>query len=79
MWPGGQGARGQAFGFTYSGRGPPFLANHSKKSTELLKEVNRQVQLVRPGFSFTSLQVVLNGRALLHVDANNAELSTLSH
>ena len=70
-------AKGQAFGLSVSRGKTAALANSSQKVSEMVKEVARQLSVHAPEFSFTTLQVVLNGRALLHCDSNNAGGSTV--
>ena len=64
-------AKGLSFGLTYSGKGGPFIGNRSRKATELVHAVNKQITARYPGFTYTSLHVVHNGRALVHTDKSN--------
>ena len=68
-------ARGQTFGLTFSNRNAPYVMHGTAKSKELIREVARQIGKTDPQFRFTSLQVGLNARSLLHCDKNNAGIS----
>ena len=65
-------AKGQTFGLTSGVKGAARLVNSNRQVHAVIKEVARQTQLVDPEFTFTSVQVSLNARALLHTDRNNA-------
>ena len=47
------------------------LANPSKPVKDMIREVARQIRKTEATFTFTSVQLVLNGRAIMHIDANN--------
>ena len=68
----GEISKGQAFGLSVCNGRRPVLANSSQKVVDMVKEAAKQLQVMAPGFTFTTIQVVLNGRALLHCDSNNA-------
>ena len=68
----GEIARGQAYGLSVCQGKQPVLANSSQKVVDMVKEAAKQLRARAPEFTFTTIQVVLNGRALLHCDSNNA-------
>ena len=68
----GEIARGQAFGLSVCNGKQPVLASSSQKVEDMIKEAAKQLKARAPEFTFTTIQVVLNGRALLHCDSNNA-------
>ena len=64
-------AKVQTFGLSYTRKGGPILRNSSRETMDLIQDINLQLQKVSPNFTYTSLQIICNGRALLHVDKNN--------
>ena len=64
-------SRGQCFGLSVDPRGAPRACSFSSKSADLVRAVVTSIAAKYPGFCFTSMQVVLNARALLHVDKGN--------
>ena len=52
-------------------KGKVYVGMHTTKSTGVVKEVAQQIAKTNPSFRFTSLQVILNSRAHIHIDSNN--------
>ena len=65
-------AKGQTFGLTVGAKGAVRAVDANRQAIAVIKEVARQTQLAVPGFTFTSIQISLNARAMLHTDRNNA-------
>ena len=67
-------ARGQAFGLTIAGHGSSYVASSNKAIKDVVRHVAKLLEQEDPTFTFTSLQIGLNARSLLHCDKNNVGL-----
>ena len=64
-------AKGVNLGLTMATSRVPYIASMPSQACDIVKAYKEIMDATKPGFYFTSLQLVVNNRAQLHVDANN--------